>query len=65
MNNEKFRVGLPILVAVSIVAGMFLGYQLRDRMPWENSSSSPAYGSAIEEVLDLIETEYVELLDTF
>lgn len=64
MNNEKFRVGLPILVAVSIVAGMFLGYQLRDRMPWENSSSSPAYGSAIEEVLDLIETEYVDTLNT-
>jgi carboxyl-terminal processing protease len=64
MNNEKFRIGLPILVAVSIVAGMFLGYQLRDKMPWENSSSSPAYGSAIEEVLDLLETQYVDSLNT-
>jgi carboxyl-terminal processing protease len=52
------------LVAISIVAGMFLGYQLRDKMPWENSSSSPAYGSSIEEVLDLLETQYVDTLNT-
>jgi carboxyl-terminal processing protease len=64
MNNEKFRVGLPLLVAISIVIGMFLGYQLRDRMPWGNSSSSQAYGSSIEEVLDLLETQYVDTLNT-
>lgn len=64
MNNEKFRVGLPILVSVSIIVGMFLGYQLRDRMPWENSSSNNKIGNSMNELLDLINTRYVDKVNT-
>jgi len=64
MNNEKLRIGLPLLIAVSIVTGMFLGYQLRDRMPWNNNSNSQSFGSPLDEVLDLIETRYVDDVNT-
>jgi carboxyl-terminal processing protease len=64
MNNEKLRIGLPLLIAVSIVIGMFLGYQLRDRMPWDNSSNSQSFGSTLDEVIDLIETRYVDDVNT-
>jgi carboxyl-terminal processing protease len=43
---------------------MFLGYQLRDRMPWDNSSNSQSFGSPLDEVIDLIETRYVDDVNT-
>lgn len=64
MNNEKLRVGLPLLIAVSIVTGMFLGYQMRDRMPWSYVSNSQSIGSSLDEVLDLIKTRYVDDVNT-
>lgn len=62
MNSKKIQLLLPVLFAITMSLGMFLGYKLRDKMPWiiqPNGSASP-----INEVLNLIQERYVDSIGT-
>ena len=52
MNNKKLQVWFPVFFAVSMVVGMFLGYKLRDKMPWASSVFQMAPSGQLQEVMD-------------
>jgi len=61
MNNKKLQVWLPFFFAVSMAAGMFLGYKLRDKMPWPSSGMFRMGNSGqFQEVMDLVNSRYVD-----
>jgi len=33
MQNKKLQVWLPLLFSITAIAGIFLGYKIRDTMP--------------------------------
>jgi carboxyl-terminal processing protease len=60
MNNKKIQVWFPFFFAVSMVIGMFLGYKLRDKMPWNAGILRVGTPGQIQEVLDLVKNRYVD-----
>ncbi len=59
MVNKKLRVWLPLLFAVVMIAGMYLGYQLHDQSGSKKFFSPNKRGS-LQEALDLIRLRYVD-----
>ena len=59
--NKKIQVWLPLLFSITIIAGMFVGYKMRDSMPGKNfffvDKPRP-----LQEIMDLIENKYVDTL---
>lgn len=59
MNKRKFNIWLPFLISVAMVAGIFLGYKMRETIPNKNffflEKRKP-----IEQILDLINNKYVD-----
>ena len=59
MRNKKLQVWLPLILSICIVAGMFIGYRIRENMPntgiFFTSKPKP-----VQEVIDLINREYVD-----
>ena len=53
MGNKKLQVWLPLLFAIIMIAGMFVGSQLQE--PFK-----PAKHSSLQEALDLIKLNYVD-----
>lgn len=65
MNNKKLQVWLPLFFAISMVTGMFLGYKLRDKMPWPSSGMfSMGASGQLQEVMDLVRSRYVDPVNT-
>ena len=62
MNKQKFQIWLPVLLSLSMIAGMFLGYKIRDSVPGRGFFSLESR-SSIQEILDLIENKYVDSID--
>lgn len=62
MNSKKIQLVLPVLFALTMSIGMFLGYKLRDKMPWNIQSTGSA--NDINEVLNLIKERYVDSIGT-
>lgn len=60
MNNKKLQVWFPFFFALSMVVGMFLGYKLRDKMPWTSSVFRSAPSGQLQEVIDLVRSRYVD-----
>jgi carboxyl-terminal processing protease len=60
-NNRKLRVWLPLLFSITLIAGMVLGYRLRDRMPGKPFFSIDK-ANPLQEVMDLIRNKYVDQL---
>lgn len=60
MNNKKLQVWFPFFFAVSMVIGMFLGYKLRDKMPWTSSVFQMSASGQLQEVMDLVKSRYVD-----
>lgn len=63
-NNRKLNVFLPLLFAIVLALGMFLGH----KMPVARNSESsiffrPNNRAALQEVLDLLKFNYVDTLD--
>ena len=64
MNNKKLQVWFPLLFSISMVAGMFLGYKLRDKMPWPSSGMfSMGNSGQFQELMDLVRSRYVDPVD--
>lgn len=59
MVNKKLRVWLPLLFAMVMIAGMYLGYQLHDQAGAKKFFSPNKRGS-LQEALDLIRLRYVD-----
>ncbi len=59
MQNKKIQVWLPLLFSIVMIAGMFIGYRIKENMPGKNffyvEKRKP-----VQEVLNLIETKYVD-----
>lgn len=57
--NKKIQIWLPLLLSIAIIAGMFIGYRLRDSQPGKNffSFDKPR---PLQEVMNLIQRKYVD-----
>ncbi len=53
IGNKKLQVWLPLIFAIVMIAGMFIGYQLQD--PFRSRKGSP-----LEEAVELIKLKYVD-----
>lgn len=60
MVSKKLQVWLPLLFAVMMVIGMWLGYQLRANTTGGNSFISNNKSNSLQEVLNLIQSKYVD-----
>ncbi len=63
MANKRLQVWLPLLFSIVMVAGMMVGYKLRE------DTSMPGFfklshKSALQEVLDLVRLRYVDKVET-
>ncbi len=61
--KSKFQVFIPLLFSVAVIIGMVLGYTLRDNMP-NRSFFSKSKNSSVEELVYLIENNYVDSVNT-
>ena len=57
--NKKLQIWLPVLLSITLITGMLLGYTMRDTMPGKNffSLEKP---HPLQEVLELIRNKYVD-----
>ncbi len=62
MEKKKLQIWIPLLLSLSMVAGMFIGFKLRDSFTG-TSFFFIQKPKAIEEVLNLIEKNYVDDVD--
>lgn len=62
MQKKKLHIWLPLLFSITMIAGMFIGYKLRDGIPGKNffyvEKRRP-----VQEILDLIKNRYVDSVD--
>jgi len=59
MNNKKVQVWLPLLFSLTMIAGMYLGYKMRDNMPGK-SFFYLEKRRPVQEIMDLIQNKYVD-----
>jgi carboxyl-terminal processing protease len=59
MANKKIQVWLPLLFSITMVAGMFMGYKMRDAMPGK-SFFYMQKNKPVQEILDLVSSKYVD-----
>lgn len=59
--NKKIQVWLPLLFSITMIAGIYFGYNMRDNMPGKKffSIDKP---SPLQEVLSLIKNKYVDTI---
>ena len=62
MVNKKLQVWLPLLFSVVLTVGMWLGYKLREDTAGAASFLGNTKSNAIQEVLSLISSYYVDNL---
>jgi len=59
MRNKKLKVWLPLLLSLCIVAGMFIGYRIKENMP-DSGIFFMEKEKPVTQVLDLIKRKYVD-----
>jgi carboxyl-terminal processing protease len=64
MNNRKFSIYIPLLLAVSMVAGIFLGIRLTRTETLNPARLSFGRGNKLNNILDLIANYYVDSVST-
>jgi carboxyl-terminal processing protease len=65
MSNKKLQVWLPLLLAATLVAGMFFGYKLKDNMGHMGPSfPGKQRKTNLQEILDLVARKYVDTVNT-
>lgn len=57
--NKKLQVWLPLLLSITMIVGMMLGYRMRDTMPGRNFFSIDR-SYPLQEILSLIKDKYVD-----
>jgi carboxyl-terminal processing protease len=63
MHNKKLQIWLPLLLSMVMIAGMFIGYRIKENMPGRGffyiQKKTP-----VQEVISLIENKYVDDVKT-
>lgn len=59
MERKKLQTWLPLLFSITMIAGMFIGFKMRDGLPGQ-SFFKIQKRSTIMEVLELVKNKYVE-----
>ncbi len=59
MQKKKLQVWLPLLFSITMIAGIFIGYKVRDKIPGK-SFFYLEKRRPIQEIMDLVETKYVD-----
>lgn len=59
MNNKKLQIWLPLLFSLTMIAGMFFGYKMRDNMPGKSFFFAEKR-RPVQEIIDLIKNRYVD-----
>ncbi len=62
MEKKKLQVWLPLLFSITMIAGMFFGYKMRDGIPGK-SFFYREKRRPIQEVMDLIQNRYVDTVN--
>jgi carboxyl-terminal processing protease len=63
MNANKLRAWLPLLLSVSMFAGILLGYRLRGNIPSHGGLFRSAATTPMQEVMELVRNRYVDRVD--
>ncbi len=63
LTNKRLQVWLPLLMSVVMVAGMVIGYRLRENLGTKSFLSRGSH-NALQEVLDLVKLRYVDDVKT-
>jgi carboxyl-terminal processing protease len=61
---KKLQVWLPLLFAVVMIIGMRVGFRLREKMPQGQGFFDRPNRTALQEVIDLVEKNYVDPIKT-
>ena len=61
---KKIQVWLPLLFAIVMIAGMRLGFKLRENVPASQKFFQPSQRSSVQEVMDLVRSKYVDPVST-
>ncbi|HRQ52463.1 MAG TPA: carboxyl-terminal protease, partial [Agriterribacter sp.] len=64
MGNNKLKLWLPLVFAIVMILGMFLGYKMKEKMPVSTRLFSVERKGTVQEVLDLISKRYVDPIKT-
>ena len=59
MSSKKLQIWLPLLLSLTLIAGMFTGYKMRDAMPGK-SFFYVEKRRPVQEIMDLIKNRYVD-----
>jgi carboxyl-terminal processing protease len=59
MSNKKIQVWLPLLFSITMIAGIFFGYKMRDNMPGKSFFFTEKR-RPVQEIMDLIRNRYVD-----
>jgi len=57
---KKLKVWLPLLFAVTMILGMLIGFNLRDKIPSTQKFFQTGKHAGVQEVMDLIRLKYVD-----
>lgn len=60
---KKLQVWLPLLFAITLIAGMWIGSSLRKHIPFSRGLFQTARPSSVQEVMDLVSLKYVDKVD--
>jgi carboxyl-terminal processing protease len=60
MSSKKLQVWLPLLFALVMTAGMFLGYKLKEKTGSNAAFFSNSRRSSLQEVMELVNNRYVD-----
>ncbi|HUR11120.1 MAG TPA: S41 family peptidase [Flavitalea sp.] len=61
---KKIQVWLPLLFAIVMVTGMWVGYTLRSNVPLSREFLESHKGSSLQEVMELVNQNYVDPVST-
>ncbi|MEP6710961.1 MAG: S41 family peptidase [Ferruginibacter sp.] len=59
MNKKKLQIWLPLLLSMTMIAGLFLGYKMRDGMPGKSFFYVEKH-RPLQEIIDLVQNHYVD-----
>jgi carboxyl-terminal processing protease len=63
MNANKLRAWLPLLLSLSMFAGILLGYRLRGGIPSGSGMFRSVSANPMQEVMELVRNRYVDRVD--
>ena len=61
---RKIQVWLPLLLAIMMIAGMRIGFKLRENVPASQNFFQTTKRSSLQEVMDLVRSKYVDPVNT-